>query len=180
MQRNPKLLIPGLRNSGPDHWQSHWERAYPTAFHRVIQDNWAAPDREAWTLRLQAYLTQHPSEDYIFIGHSVGCATLLHWHQRYGLPVKGFMLVAPSDVDRPDYPSYITGFAPLPLHKLPFPSLVVASDDDHVVDPERARYFADCWGSHFHLLRQAGHIEGKNGYGPWPEGLALLQHFLEP
>ena len=27
----PILIVPGLYNSGPDHWQSHWERDLPGA-----------------------------------------------------------------------------------------------------------------------------------------------------
>ena len=31
----PVLILPGLYNSGPEHWQSHWERAHPE-FRRVL------------------------------------------------------------------------------------------------------------------------------------------------
>jgi predicted alpha/beta hydrolase family esterase len=37
------LILPGLGNSGPDHWQSHWERG-DAACRRVEQDDWDAPD----------------------------------------------------------------------------------------------------------------------------------------
>ncbi|MEB0164938.1 alpha/beta hydrolase, partial [Glaciimonas sp. CA11.2] len=30
------LIVPGLNNSGPQHWQSRWERLYP-AFERIEQ-----------------------------------------------------------------------------------------------------------------------------------------------
>lgn len=35
----PILIVPGLFDSGPDHWQSHWQRALPTA-ERVEQSDW--------------------------------------------------------------------------------------------------------------------------------------------
>jgi hypothetical protein len=35
------LIAPGLHNSGPDHWQSRWQRLFP-AFERVQQDDWEA------------------------------------------------------------------------------------------------------------------------------------------
>ncbi len=174
-QKAKYLLIPGLRNSGPDHWQSIWEAQYPERFRRVMQDNWGAPDNEAWTNRIQEEVEKSDIADIILIGHSVGCAAIVNWYHRFGGAIRGAMLVAPSDVDRADYPSYITGFAPVKLQPLPFPSIVVASDDDHVVTLERARYFANCWKSRLFVLEKAGHVDGKNGYGSWPEGLNYLE-----
>ncbi len=39
---------------------------------------------------------------------------------------------------------------------------------------ERARYFANLWGSEFVSLGDAGHINVASGYGPWPQGLQIL------
>jgi predicted alpha/beta hydrolase family esterase len=85
--------------------------------------------------------------------------------------------VAPSDVEHPNYPAYIRNFAPLPLQPLPFPSVVVVSDNDHVVSLQRAAHFASCWGSSLQVVRQAGHFLPKDGFGPWPEGLTFLESF---
>jgi predicted alpha/beta hydrolase family esterase len=67
-----------------------------------------------------------------------------------------------------------TGFSPIPLQRLPFPSIVVASSDDPYVTPARARQYADAWNSRFVLLENAGHINVASGYGAWPEAYALL------
>src|SRR5215208_7744958 len=45
------LTLPGWHNSGPDHWQSHWEQAFPT-MRRVVQDDWDAPVYADWSRRL--------------------------------------------------------------------------------------------------------------------------------
>ncbi|MEM7571877.1 MAG: alpha/beta hydrolase [Bacteroidota bacterium] len=170
------LNLCGLRNSPPDHWQSLWEQRFPGLFRRVPQQDWAAPDNTAWTAALDKSLQSIPQkEDIVLIGHSVGCATIVNWVRDYGnCTIRAALLVAPSDVERSDSPTYITGFSPLQLAPLPFPSLVVASSDDHVVRPERARFFADTWGSGFQLIEAAGHLEASAGYGRWPEGLQLL------
>ena len=42
------LIVPGWLNSGPDHWQSRWERNLKTA-RRIEQDNWHAPDKDEWS-----------------------------------------------------------------------------------------------------------------------------------
>lgn len=167
--------IPGLKNSDAAHWQSIWEKRYPEQFVRIQQDNWHEPECNSWVQQIEDTLSTAKLEEVILIGHSVGCAAIIRWFARYRKPVKGALLIAPSDVDRPDYPPYIKGFAPMPLIKLPFKTIVVASTNDHVVDMEKARYFADCWGSTFKSIPDAGHIEGKSGYGEWPEGLDLLR-----
>ena len=167
--------IPGLRNSGPDHWQSHWEKNYPAEFTRINQLNWQEPECGAWIQQIEQKLLPADQSQTTLIGHSVGCAAIVHWYAKFRHRIKGALLVAPSDVEKPDYPSYIKDFSPLPLEKLPFKTIVVASTNDHVVDLDRARYFAGCWGSELVVLENAGHIEGKSGYGDWKEGLELLR-----
>ena len=39
------VILPGLYDSGPEHWQSHWERTLP-AIVRVAQRDWETPARE--------------------------------------------------------------------------------------------------------------------------------------
>lgn len=85
-----------------------------------------------------------------------------------------------SDVDKPSYPKYITGFSPLPDQALPFPTIVVPSTNDHVVELGRARLFASNWGSELVVLENAGHIESKSGYGAWDFGLELIRRIEQP
>ncbi len=47
----PILIVPGLYNSGPDHWQSHWQRDLPGA-ERVDQTDWERPALGDWTISL--------------------------------------------------------------------------------------------------------------------------------
>ena len=42
------VIVPGIGNSGPDHWQSHWETAFPGAA-RIAPASWDAPDLADWT-----------------------------------------------------------------------------------------------------------------------------------
>ncbi|HTF82293.1 MAG TPA: alpha/beta hydrolase, partial [Cytophagales bacterium] len=45
---------------------------------------------------------------------------------------------------------------PMPLIKLPFPTMVVASEDDPYVSVERAQHFAACWAVASSLLDVKG------------------------
>ncbi|MBK7376984.1 MAG: alpha/beta hydrolase [Chitinophagaceae bacterium] len=55
--------------------------------------------------------------------------------------------MAPSDLEAPQYTFPATGFAPIPVEKIHFKTIVVASADDPWVSLERAEYFASYWGS---------------------------------
>jgi predicted alpha/beta hydrolase family esterase len=66
----------------------------------------------------------------------------------------------------------------MPLCRLPFPTIAVASTNDPAVTFERAQLFAASWGSELVNVGDAGHIEAKSGYGPWPEGHLLLEKLL--
>ena len=172
------LVIPGLHNSDPDHWQSRWEAGDET-MERVIQDDWETPHCADWVARLGQALWCAGS-DTLLVAHSAGCVLVAHWAvgcQRG--QIRGALLVAPSDPEAPSFPSGATGFGPIPLVRLPFPSTVVASSNDPFVTVARAKTFASAWGSKFVMIGEAGHINTASGIGDWPEGLALLRNLCE-
>lgn len=171
---NPIVLIhPGLNNSGPQHWQTRWEQEYD--FTRILQQDWDTPVCEDWITALDNTVTRYPLEQVIIVAHSLACATVAHWANRFNRVIKGALLVGPSDVEAPSYPPGTTGFTPMPLNKLPFPSVVVASTNDEYVTIERAKQFADAWGSKLVSVGDKGHINSLSNLGNWPEGFALLQ-----
>ena len=178
MSGAPVLILPGLYNSGPDHWQSRWESTNPE-FRRVMQDDWERPRCADWITRLDAAILATP--DAVLVAHSSSCALVAHWAGTAGSGrVRAALLVAPSDPEAASYPAGPTGFAPMPLAQLPFPSIVVASTDDQYVTAERARTFAGAWGSRFVSVGAAGHINSASGLGDWPAGFALLQELRHP
>ncbi|MDH6136777.1 putative alpha/beta hydrolase family esterase [Kitasatospora sp. MAA4] len=165
------LIVPGYEGSGPEHWQSHWEREHP-GYLRVEQADWDAPQVDEWVDTLhRAVLAQ--SGPVVLVAHSLGCITIAHWAARHGLPVAGALLVAPPDIDNAVNPGLRT-FQPIPLRPLPFPSIVVSSSDDPWASPERSRRFAENWGARLVALGPLGHINSASDLGSWPEGQALL------
>ena len=171
------LILPGLYDSGPEHWQSHWERVDPRC-RRVVQADWETPRCADWAATLDAAVAAHEGP-LTLVAHSSSCALVAHW-ARDAAPdrlarVRGALLVAPSDPEGPRYPAGPTGFAPVPLEPLPFPSIVVASPDDEYVTPARARAYADAWGSRYVEVAPCGHVNSASGLGMWPTGYALLE-----
>jgi serine hydrolase len=172
------LLLPGLYDSGPGHWQTHWEHADPS-FVRVRQRDWENADRGEWVATLNRAVEQF-GPDVVLAAHSTSCALVAFWARETGGRVRGAMLVAPSDTEAPGYPRGPTGWTPMPLERLPFPSLVVASTDDEYVTIERAGQCARAWGSRLVGIGAAGHINSTSGLGEWPQGRSLLEELLRP
>jgi len=169
------FVLPGLNNSGPLHWQSRWETLY--GFTRIHQRDWDTPDKNDWVHTINEVIAPFPPENVILIAHSLACCAVAHGANRYAKPIKGALLVAPADTDAPSFPKDPTGFEPIPLQKLPFQTIVVASANDEYVSLQRALYFATQWGSTFIDIGNKGHINSASGLGDWPEGYKLLQTF---
>jgi predicted alpha/beta hydrolase family esterase len=171
------LILPGIGSSGPEHWQTRWERIHPE-FIRVNQDDWDTPRCSDWVRRLDDVIGSS-STPVVLVAHSSACLLVAHWattaEPARSTAVGGALLVGPSDPDGPNYPPGPTGFSPVPLVKLPFPSIVVASTDDPYVGLDRARQCAAAWGSRLVVLPGAGHINAASGLGDWPTGLGLLR-----
>jgi len=173
------LVLPGINSSGPQHWQSRWEQA-DRWFRRVQQKDWQTPQLSDWMEEISREVarTQAP---ILFAAHSLGSIALAHWAHAASPAllsrIKGALLAAPADVERPGAPEGVKSFAPVPRGRLPFASVVAASSDDPHVSLARAREFAGYWGSRFADIGPAGHI--ATNMGDWPEGKRLLLSLLE-
>jgi predicted alpha/beta hydrolase family esterase len=173
-QKEEVLLIPGLYNSGPKHWQSLWQTEF--GFTRLEQKDWETPRCEDWVDALESTVMASAGR-VVLVAHSLGCILVTQWalHSAFTGKVEAAMLVAPSDAERSDFPAGTTGFAPIPMRRLPFRSSVIASGNDRYTPFWRATDLADAWGSELIDAGDCGHITAVDGYGPWPEGLTWLE-----
>ncbi len=173
------LMLPGLSNSGVDHWQSYWCLSFPNAT-RVLQDDWDNPDLTSWLKRLDAAIAGgvRPA---VLIAHSLACSLAAHWAARNAPGrVVAAMLVGPADVESDERtPESTRSFAPIPRQPFPVPTLVVASTDDPYVSVERAQAFARGWGADYCELPELGHINSASKLAYWPQGLLLLGRLIE-
>jgi predicted alpha/beta hydrolase family esterase len=181
------LVLAGLYNSGLDHWQSHWEAAFPN-MRRVQQDDWDRPVYADWARRLSEEVDRS-TKPVLLIAHSLGTSLVMRWaHAAKIQAVAGAFLVAPSDRDfenDPDFPARVVqdirmteSFGPMLLQSLPLPSMVLASRNDECVSFERAQVFAAAWGSHLIDVGPLGHIGSAAKLGLWPHGLVWLGQFI--
>ena len=171
------LLLPGWQDSGPGHWQTEWERVYGDQ--RVQQHDWMRPLRGDWSARLEEVVADAPG-DVVLAAHSLGCILTAWWaaHTRHAHKVRGALLVAPGDVERPDLSAQLRGWAPIARQALPFPAVLVASHNDPYCSFERAGALALDWGARLVDLGGRGHINADSRLGAWAEGRALLASLM--
>lgn len=174
------LIVPGLHNSGPNHWQSRWE-AEISGSRRVELGMWDDPHRNTWVNQLN--LAIHKAErPVILVAHSLGCHAVAWWAEYEqpgsGSPVVGALLVAPPEVEGRPVDHRIQRFAPLVENPLPFKSIVAASRNDPFARFNASKSIARKWGSRFGDAGLAGHINADSGIGSWHYGKFLLGQLI--
>lgn len=170
----PIVIIPGWRDSPPGHWQSLWAEQLAGAV-RVQQDDWVTPSRGAWVASIAQTILAQPGP-VVIAAHSLGCIATTHLPPEVTARIAGALLVAPAD---PERRSVLVDFAPVPHQRLPYHSIVVASNTDPYCPVRTAGAYARAWGSEFVRLQNAGHINLEAGFGPWSLGFGLLQSLID-
>lgn len=161
------VIVPGLKSSGPTHWQTWLEHRVAGSL-RVTQRDWNDPHLPDWSSRIRREIAR--ATDPVFIvAHSFGALAAVQAASDHRERIGGVMLVAPADPDRFGVAEF------LPAKPLGFPAIVVASTNDAWMAFDRAAHWARLWKADFISLGEAGHINADAGFGPWPEALALLQ-----
>ncbi|CAG9170969.1 hypothetical protein LMG23992_01894 [Cupriavidus laharis] len=177
------VIVPGLRDHMPEHWQSLLaERLQQQgrAVRIVPQIDQDKRLRRARVANLERVVSDIAGP-VILVAHSVGCLITVHWAQETKHAVQGMLLAAPVDYESPLPAGYKDpqaladeGWTPIPRH-LPFPSIVVASRNDSFGKFERIRELALAWGSRFVDAGEVGHLGPADGYGTWPLAEELVQ-----
>ena len=163
------LLLPGIGDSGPEHWQSLWQRSDP-GFVRVRQRDWDHPVSAEWVTALEEQVRAGD----VLVAHSLACLVVARWAQATEVKIRGALLVAVPDPAAPAFPAEAEGFHDLAATRFAFPSIVVASSDDAYGSLCHARACAQAWGARLVEVGARGHINASSGLGDWPQGRRLL------
>jgi len=169
------LVLPGIGGSGPEHWQTLWERQHPE-YRRVQVPDWDRPDVGEWVAALSAAVTT-AAAPVVVVAHSLGCLTVAHYVGRGGR-LAAALLVAVPDPTGPEFPVVAQSFDGFARAPFGFDSRVVASRDDPYASFDFAAGCARAWGSALTDVGKAGHINAASGLGDWPAGQALLADLL--
>jgi predicted alpha/beta hydrolase family esterase len=169
------LLVPGIGNSGPTHWQSLWQAKHPDVG-RVIQRDWEHPVCDEWVGVLDQAMGQ-AAEPPILVAHSLGCLAVAHWAARSNRPCYAVLLVAVPDPNGPAFPRDATGFALVPPALRRYRVTVVSSSDDPYATMPYTEERVAAWGAEHVRLGRCGHINAATGLGDWPDGWAIVNNW---
>lgn len=156
------LIVPGLHDSGPAHWQT-WLQAGDRGAVRVVQRDWGTPDLDRWAGRIAGTIERAGPGPWIAVAHSFGCLALVrHLATGADTRIAAALLVAPAD------PAKFGVEGLLPQHALPVPATLIGSETDPWMGARDARRWALRWACHWINLGDAGHINAEAGFGPLP------------
>jgi predicted alpha/beta hydrolase family esterase len=173
------LIVPGLRDHVPQHWQTLLASQLP----RVVTVTPMGRDNLDCQARIDAIEAAATAIDgpIIVVAHSGGVIAAVHWARMTWRAVRGALLATPADLDQPlpdGYPSMEAlegaGWLPVPRNALPFRSIVAASRNDPLARFERVAAFARSWGGKLVDLGEVGHLNPASGFGEWPQAVSLI------
>jgi hypothetical protein len=95
------VMLPGIYNSGPTHWQTLWES--DRSFVRFEPPDWDEPVRAEWIAALETAVASAP-EPPVLVAHSLSCLLVPTWAAESDTPVAGAFLVTPVDPAAPVFP----------------------------------------------------------------------------
>jgi len=93
------LIVPGLRDYVPEHWQTLLEQQLPkaTSVPRMERDKLSCA---TWVAMLNQSLSQIEGP-VVLAAHSAGCMIVVHWAQQHKGAIKGALLATPPDFESP-------------------------------------------------------------------------------
>lgn len=174
------LIVPGLRDHVPGHWQTLLEQRLTevACVPRRAEDKL---DCARWVAAVDRSLADIDGP-VVLAAHSGGVMMVVHWAAQHRRPIHGALLATPADLEMPLPAGYPTreqlaqnGWLPIPRRPLPFPSIVAASTNDPLARYERVVELAAAWGSRVVNLGEVGHLNPAAGFGPWPRAEELLR-----
>ncbi|MES1163993.1 MAG: alpha/beta hydrolase [Rhizobacter sp.] len=166
------LIVPGLNDSGPAHWQTWLQQQHRRA-RRVQQRDWQRPDLDRWAESIGETLAREAPGAWVAVAHSFGCLALARWLRLGGRGVQAALFVAPAD------PVKFGVTHRLPSEPLTIRSVLVASRSDPWMSYGAAEGWARAWGSQLIDLGDAGHINAESGHGRWPLAKQLIERQIQ-
>ena len=167
------LIVPGLRDHVPEHWQTLLASRLPRV--RMVEPMGRKDldcARKVAAIEREANAIKGP---LLLVAHSGGVIMVVHWAKQTQRAVHGALLATPPDFERAMPAEYPTidelragGWLPVPRDRLPFSSIVAASRNDPLGDYVRVAALARDWGSRLFDLGEVGHLNPASGFGKWP------------
>lgn len=174
-QNTTIVTIPGLYGSGPDHWQTIWEKLY--GFTRIAQHDWENPSYSEWNKSLLEQLGN--KRKVVIVAHSLGCHLILKGFDRLQNIIKGILLVAPPDPDCKVIKKDLSSFEIKMHFKIEIPAVLVYSENDPYASVTYSEEYGRVFGLSSINVGKCGHINSDSHLGDWDEGAMILCRLVE-
>lgn len=192
-QRATVFIIHGYGATIDNHWfswlQAQLQQRGITAV-RVPMPDSAQPDFDRWQQMLAQYIGK-PQENHIFVAHSLGTISLLHYltaarPRRIG----GLVLVSAFGKRIPTLHE-INGFnidAYVDCCRIDFAAIacmagncieLISADDDTIVPVENTRYVAKELNGYLHIRATGGHFLDRDGFTQFPPVLESVERIVQ-
>lgn len=147
------------------------------------------PDFDRWQQTLAQYIGK-PSENQIFVAHSLGTISLLHYlTATQPRKIGGLVLVSAFGKRIPTLPE-INGFnvnAYIDRCRIDFPAIarmagkqieLFTADDDSIVPADNTRYLARELNGYLHIRHTGGHFLDRDGFTQFPPVLEAVKRMV--
>jgi predicted alpha/beta hydrolase family esterase len=173
------LIVPGLRDHVPQHWQTLLATRLPQV-RSITPLGRANLDCAARVEQIECHAARVDGP-VILVAHSGGVVPAVRWARATTRQVRGALFATPPDFTKPlgeGYPSIdalrANGWLLQPRGRLRFPSIVAASRNDPLASYESVDEMAREWRSKLVDLGEVGHLNPASGYGEWPAAEQLI------
>lgn len=137
------------------------------------------PSLDSWLAHLSQNIIL--DEETIFVGHSLGCITILNFLAKRKIQIKGAVFVSGFYQPLENLPelSSFTDYYATTLSNLPdFPAYVVSALDDKIVNHKHSDALAVHLQADYIHLNQGGHFLDREGITELPIVLELVKKLL--
>lgn len=176
-------IIHGYMASVKDHWFD-WIKAElgkeGISVHILAMPDSTNPQPEAWINHLKENVVIN--EHTYFIGHSLGCISLLLYLNRYQLKANGMVLVAgflEKVKDIPELDGFLVEQISIPLLMNNVPKrLVLGAVDDYIVPFDLTKKLAEALEAPLITVPNGGHFLRKDDFTEFPALLEELKKMV--
>lgn len=174
-------IVHGYTANADKHWFPWLEKELAKCHiscERLNMPNSDNPLLEHWL----AYLSEKVelNDKTIFVGHSLGCITILNFLAGRQVKIKGAVFVSgfyQSLENLPELSTFTDYYAKLPI--LPsFPAYVVSALDDRIVNHKYSDALAQHLQADYIRLNQGGHFLDREGITELPVVLELVKKLI--
>ena len=187
------FIIHGYGATINNHWfgwlQTQLEQRGIAAV-RVPMPDSTQPDFDRWQQTLAQYIGK-PQENHIFVAHSLGTISLLHYlTATQPRKIGGLVLVSAFGKRIPTLPE-INGFnidAYVDRCRIDFSAIarmagnrieLISANDDPIVPVENTRYVAKELNGYLHIRATGGHFLDRDGFTQFPPVLESVERIVQ-